>query len=202
MTREDQIQAIADTRAKHLREFADDAYKLNEECFAEFDVWFTEDSDADPPRANMPWQYATRMGDGSSTWIAFSDSPDHARADAENAIGNDYPMCPDVVIDLDTGARMSCVTKVFLVDPATLQLACQASVKLNERGAPAPSVILEALGMDEDARMSVCTEGDSQLDMDDPDNETLDFCGGVMLKRLPRAEPEEGHLFEWEVEFY
>jgi hypothetical protein len=183
-------------RAKRLSDLLDDG-KVNNDSVTDAGV----NIKSDPPV--VPYRYAAPTYDGSSVWIEFANDLAEMSSQLEQAIEAEYPYAPGSVVDLDTGTEYAPVVHVGLPEAQTYRKALRVRERLNAGEAVLDALVAEGVNPDE-----LTTEHDA-LDFDDVQNNVIDFCANVLLRRTDvRYGKDENEFWvlvspgTWQLETY
>lgn len=171
-------------RAANLRELIEQhAYKCNEEGFQEQDP--IVDIECDPPV--VPYRYAAATFDGRGTWMEFDDDLGRLSTTLAEAINGEIPWAPGAVMDLDSGEFFEAIVEVTLVAADVLAKAQKVLARLNAGEGATAALVAEGVDPDE-----VVSMDSSAFDLDDEQNNVLDFCANVLLRRETHVEVLSG----------
>jgi hypothetical protein len=168
-------------RAKRLSDLLDDG-KVNNDSLTDAGV----NVKSDPPV--VPYRYAAPTYDGSGVWIEFANDLGEMSTQLEAAIEADYPYAPGTVVDLDTGT----------------EYASAVLHRLQSGESVTDALAHEGFTEDED----VVSEDSTSLALDDVQNNVIDFCANVLLRRVGAQVKlrDEGWALEkpgsWQLETY
>jgi hypothetical protein len=185
------------TRAKRLYGLLAGESKVNDDSVADAGV-----SMGDPP--TVPYRYAAPTYDGSSTYIEFANDLAEMSSQLVEAIAGEYPSAPGNVVDLDTGTEYAPVVHVGLPEARTYRRAMAVLYRLQSGESVADALAHEGFTEDED----VVSEDSSALALDDVQNNVIDFCANVLLRRVGAQVKlrDEGWVLEkpgsWQLETY
>lgn len=184
-------------RAKRLSGLLDDG-KVNNDSLTDAGV----NVKSDPPV--VPYRYAAPTYDGSSVWIEFANDLAEMSLQLEQAIEAEYPYAPGSVVDLDTGTEYAPVVHVGLPEARTYRRAMAVLRRLQSGESVTDALVHEGFTEDED----VVSEDSSALALDDVQNNVIDFCANVLLRRVGAQVKlrDEGWVLEkpgsWQLETY
>lgn len=185
-------------RAKRLSDLLDDG-KVNNDSLTDAGV----NIKSDPPV--VPYRYAAPTYDGSSVWIEFANDLAEMSSLLVEAIAGDYPSSPGGnVVDLDTGAEYAPVVHVGLPEARACRRAMAVLYRLQSGESVTDALAHEGFTEDED----VVSEDSSSLALDDVQNNVIDFCANVLLRRVGARVKlrDEGWVLEkpgsWQLETY
>lgn len=162
-----------DDRATRLRALIAGESKVNDDSLKDEGV----DLESDPPV--VPFRYAAPTYDGYNTWLQFADTLEVMAAELASAIESETPYAPGEVVDLDTGEVYRAVVNVHLPVARTYAKALAVLHRLQAGESVTDALAHE--GFDEDSE--VVSEDSSALALDDIENNVIDFCAGVLLRR-------------------
>lgn len=187
-------------RAERLADLIAGESKVIDEGVADAGV----DLESDPPV--VPFRYACPTYDGSNTWIQFANELAEMTADlASEAVQGEVPYAPGNIVDLDTGTVFHTFVTVTCAPEDTVQMAYKVLARLKAGEAVMDALIAE--GYDEDS--DIVSEDSSSLSLDDAENNVIDFCDGVLLRRVDAHVTRGRYHFpvvvdpgEWTLETY
>jgi hypothetical protein len=184
-------------RAKRLSDLLDDG-KVNNDSLTDAGV----NVKSDPPV--VPYRYAAPTYDGSGVWIEFANDLGEMSTQLEAAIEADYPYAPGTVVDLDTGTEYASVVHVGLPEAQAYRRAMAVLHRLQSGESVTDALAHEGFTEDED----VVSEDSTSLALDDVQNNVIDFCANVLLRRVGAQVKlrDEGWALEkpgsWQLETY